>query len=177
MWNIKYRFSFCFYIYLYATDRWTFLKHLFHHIIFLLENIKSPRCDLEERGDYRCKHVIPLPLAPKHPYTFWGCGVLCVSFLPTWRKGGHRAAPEASGYCSAMHCPFLLWSFLHRPREHLSPWDGCKCKSEAGHTSVPGWQSQHFMTCPPIFSPKWDHVSVLKKRRVGAFVFFSSNMF
>lgn len=65
MWNIKYRFSFCFYIYLYATDRWTFLKHLFHHIIFLLENIKSPRCDLEERGDYRCKHVIPLPLAPK----------------------------------------------------------------------------------------------------------------
>lgn len=122
MWN-KYRFSFHFYIYLYVTDRWTFLKHLFHHIIFLLKNIKAPRCDLEEKGDHLCKHVIPLPLVPEHPCSFWGYGVLCVSFLPIWRKGAHRAAPRGLW---VLWCHGLSLSSVVLPRQA----QGGKCHLE-----------------------------------------------
>ena len=120
MWN-KCRFSFHFWIYLYATGRWTFLKHLFCQtcfskapIAFLLKNITAPRCDVEERRQNvqtwhsfcRMPLYLPTPLF----LGLWNSG--CLNPCPSEKRAciGLPRSPLGAG--APYTATFFLWSFL-----------------------------------------------------------------
>lgn len=175
MWN-TYRFSFRIYIYFYATDRWTFLKHLFHHIIFLLKNIKAPRCGLEERGDHLCKHVIPLSPAPEHPHSSWGCE-FCVSHsCPAEEKEHIGPSPRPLDTVAPCTVPFFCGPSYTGPGGtcHLEVAPNANLRRDTPQCLDDRAKVSWLLL---LFSLQNEIMCQLKQQKKKGFLFAFSNMF
>lgn len=94
-------------------------------------------------------------------YVFHSC--------PSEEKEHIGLPPEASGYCGAMDCPFLLWSFLDRLRGASVTLRWLQMQIWGG-TDLSAWNTE--LTFHDLSSYSLSKMCQFKNKRGGAFVFF-----